>query len=79
MNHPKTDSIEWHEENFRNFEDLLEEKQEILGAMQIEIFNMFLELPFRKLQISEAKKAGKTSFDADCYQEKYRPNLITSK
>ena len=67
--------IEWHEKNLVNVEILLEWEQKRLIEATATVNRLTKNVEFRRLQISEAMRQKKDSFDADKFLVK-RKNEI---
>lgn len=66
----KPQSITWHEGCLRNQERTLAEREIRLRDEMHRVDQEIRAIRFYRLQISEAKKLGKTAFDADRFMKR---------
>lgn len=71
-----TRPIEWHEECVRNHRATLENEKRQLEGLLRRIEKSEEQLAFHELQIEEAKRLGKTSFDRDRFLANKNPSKV---
>lgn len=68
----EVNSIEWHENNLKNYTIFLNNKIKELECLEKVILKGTRDIVFREYQIHEAKKEGKLKFNADKYKIKIK-------
>jgi hypothetical protein len=72
----KAYSIEWHENNLKNYKETVERERIKLTRLSEELARDEERLKFHALQIETAKSQGKTEFDSDRFM---KPRVVKAR
>lgn len=70
-------SIEWHKDCLKNHQRSIKEKRAEIECMLAALEKSEKQAEFHELQIQEAEKKGKKSFNGDNFMKKERLNFFS--